>query len=795
MSADPARVDPQAQAAPVGDTEAAVAFLAAFHPDRIVSLTAINPEKRGIVTESFQPGEEQFEGVRRLLEKWSGKWNIYFSVAEPLRPMDKKMERTDIKAVHYLHVDIDPRAGEDLLEEQRRALALCTTNLPEGVPVPTFVVFSGGGAQAFWRLEQPIVIDGDLEKAEDAKLYNVQLERLFGADHCHNIDHIMRVPGTVNIPDAKKRKKGRVPALAKLVSAPNYTHPNRNFTKAEPRRDDPTKAFPSAASVLLGEATRISSVDDLDPWNVPDRVRVVIVQGRDPDNPKEGDNSRSAWLFDVCCNLLRAAVPDDVVYSIITDPDWAISESVVERKDSHSYALRTIARAREEVAKDAPGESDPVAWVNARYFAALEGGGVSFYREPELAMMKAEAFAFELAPYKQERAERDDDGNVKKQLAPVPFYKIWKESKQRRYYQCGFALDPVRQHAGAYNLWRGFSVDPEPGDWSQLREHIFEVLADGDETHGDYILRWTAWKLQNPALPPRTALVFKGDEGVGKGVFCNALVRIFGEHGMRVQNMKHVSGNFNAHLRNRCLLFADEVSVARPEDEGALKGLITENTIPIERKGKDIIEAPYHLGVVMASNNSYVIPAGATARRFAVFAVSGKRRGDKEYFARLFANLGLSALLHELGSMDLGDWHPETARPDTEELYRQKEHHMDLLERWWFNCLSAGELPEFTIQRGNRFVIPAKRVVEHMQREYRHGLSFKAASQFMQKVGLVYSSTGRPRGCVPPELKRARAIWDEVYWPGGWDDVDQWNYHDVLPDALGDCHLGGRLTC
>ena len=71
------------------------------------------------------------------------------------------------------------------------------------------VVFSGGGYQAFWKLETPISINGDLGRAEDAKRYNQQLELLFGGDNCHNVDRIMRLPGTVNVPDERKRTKGR----------------------------------------------------------------------------------------------------------------------------------------------------------------------------------------------------------------------------------------------------------------------------------------------------------------------------------------------------------------------------------------------------------------------------------------------------------------------------------------------------------------------------------------------------------------------------------------------------------
>jgi hypothetical protein len=104
-----------------------------------------------------------------------GNCNIYFSVNPVTRDISKKAERTDIASVDWLHVDIDPRAGEDPLKEKERALA----KLRSYSPPPTAIIDSGGGVQAFWRLEDPIRIGGDLGTAEDAKRWNVQLERDF----------------------------------------------------------------------------------------------------------------------------------------------------------------------------------------------------------------------------------------------------------------------------------------------------------------------------------------------------------------------------------------------------------------------------------------------------------------------------------------------------------------------------------------------------------------------------------------------------------------------------------------
>ena len=108
------------------------------------------------------------------------------------------------------------------------------------------------------------------------------------------------------------------------------------------------KASAPAASAAANapaplEATRIGDVKELDQWGVEDRIKVIIVQGHDPENPKEDDNSRSIWLYDALCHLFRKNVPDDIVYGLITDSRYGISASVLDKGSNvHKYAIRQM---------------------------------------------------------------------------------------------------------------------------------------------------------------------------------------------------------------------------------------------------------------------------------------------------------------------------------------------------------------------------------------------------------------------------------------------------------------------
>jgi hypothetical protein len=124
------------------------------------------------------------------------------------------------------------------------------------------------------------------------------------------------------------------------------------------------------------------------------------------------------------------------------------------------------------------------------------------------------------------------------------------------------------------NLWQGWGVEAASGDWPLIRRHIVDILAADDPAFAEYIVRWCAWKFQNPGEPNEVALVLKGGKGTGKGAFAQVLMRIFGSHALQIFSSNHLSGKHNKHLQNRLFLFADEAFWAGDRDaERLLKGI------------------------------------------------------------------------------------------------------------------------------------------------------------------------------------------------------------------------------
>lgn len=100
----------------------------------------------------------------------------------------------------------------------------------------------------------------------------------------------------------------------------------------------------------------------------------------------------------------------------------------------------------------------------------------------------------------------------------------------------------------------------------------------------------------------------------------------------------HLVGRFNSHQRQCSFLFADEAyTVEDRAAAGRLKRLITEPTLSIEGKGKDIITVPNCLHVMMASNEDWVVPAGEIERRYEVQTVANDHAQDPAWFEPLCA--------------------------------------------------------------------------------------------------------------------------------------------------------------
>jgi energy-coupling factor transporter ATP-binding protein EcfA2 len=235
----------------------------------------------------------------------------------------------------------------------------------------------------------------------------------------------------------------------------------------------------------------------------------------------------------------------------------------------------------------------------------------------------------------------------------IPLSGWWLTHRHRRQYR-GITFWPGRGKVvnDCLNLWRGWGCEAQEGDWSLIRDHIETVLASGNAEFSEYLIRWIAWSIQNPDKQAEVAVVLIGAKGSGKGTLVRLLERIFGQHCFQVSSREEVIGKFNGHLQDCILFIADEAYWGGDKRcVGRLQAMITEPKLTIERKGIDAFEVRNLLHILMLAEPGWVIPAGRYERRYAAFAVSTVKRGNRAYFRDLhdqIHNGGAEAMFYDL---------------------------------------------------------------------------------------------------------------------------------------------------
>lgn len=699
------------------------------------------------------------------LEQNRAKRNVYFVPNEVQSGINKKPTRNEIARVQWLFVDIDQAPQTEWAEDHARIKKLTTEGLDRfGIPKPTLIVDSGGGWQLMWKITTPIDLSGDPTKAEEIERINKALAALLDGDKCHSIDHVYRLPGTINYasPEKLKKQKGRpaereaevwswtrepngalraysltdfAPLITKRIASPNPTMRSTTGTVSpRPAMGDGTDAdeswIPGTASPFGTEELKVWAIER-GKWHTEEdkptpsgmiglRLLAVMAQGADPlDATKYQSRSEAQWF--VSCELVRAGVPDELHYRILTTPGSGVAESVLDKTgDIHGYALKQIRDARKEAEREWWRSADAAMnYLNNKHAVIADMGGkcriVTEVRDPALNRTRISKQSFEdfhnrYRHYGVLLGHTDDGKPVIK-----PAGKLWLDHFDRRQYET-ITFAPGREVEDAYNLWRGFAVESREGDrHKSFLAHISANVCAGNAEHFDYLIGWMARAVQEPDSPGEVAVIMRGGRGTGKSFFAKMFGRLFGRHFLQVADSKHLTGSFNAHLRDTVLLFGDEAFYAGDKKhESILKTLVTEEHLVIEGKGVDAEPGTNYVHLILASNEDWVVPAGLDERRFFALDMADDHKQDHAYFRQIKEDLyqgGFENLLHFLQTYDLSNFEVRRA-PDTKTLRSQKAESLQGFDAYLYELLWSGELPKVGRNDCGQWFVPSTALTE-----------------------------------------------------------------------------------
>jgi hypothetical protein len=392
-----------------------------------VTLVAYERNKAGKPRQRYvEPDDLGCEDIKDELRGWllacdADKYNLYWQANHAVPAKNGvKAAKADIDRVDWVHVDIDVPAflGEGPTPADHHARHMATirdmvlsreflkgagfpgdevadieapapgsllppsrfkTKQTDNV-LPSLVVCTGNGYQALWRLSYPIhawdrntdvQITATIEKCERVNKAVAKAFSLDGVkgDSCHNVDRVLRLPGSVNYPsDQKVREKGS-DARGVLVTL-EYDEINRQFGLGtfpsalddsfslggdSAQGEGTTERAPRAAKADIDEGTMSAAmaklkrrrakgfacaVESEDYPGFPDsfmekypgfeRLAERIITGTNEIDPPASFGDRSATMYGVCLDLLRMDkdFPPKYIQGFILNPEFAISAHV-----------------------------------------------------------------------------------------------------------------------------------------------------------------------------------------------------------------------------------------------------------------------------------------------------------------------------------------------------------------------------------------------------------------------------------------------------------------------------------
>lgn len=180
-----------------------------------VTLVAILPDTQVVHARTFRRGDEDAACAWVSDHQASGR-NVYFQPNETQPDCSKKPRKSDMVAAHCRFADVDPDDAHAPWAEERGRLHRLAEALRDSASQPTAIIDSGNGIQPLWAVAREALTP---EVTARVEAETAALERALGGGGTHNVDRLLRLPGTLNFPNQVKRDRGRGVTRARLIFA------------------------------------------------------------------------------------------------------------------------------------------------------------------------------------------------------------------------------------------------------------------------------------------------------------------------------------------------------------------------------------------------------------------------------------------------------------------------------------------------------------------------------------------------------------------------------------------------
>jgi hypothetical protein len=183
------------------------------------TLVALEPDRRGPPLGCWLDESTLARAASWAERRGAVGYNVYYTLNEPCAGLARKLRKEDIDSLRGVPADVDAKSGRSL-EGAEEAIAR--------VPLaPSLIIFTGGGYQPLWLFDAALPATPD--NIERVEAIGTAIAHVTEGDPVQNVDRILRVPFTLNFPNAKKRAAGRVICPSGIVIRPGEVWPPRRY--------------------------------------------------------------------------------------------------------------------------------------------------------------------------------------------------------------------------------------------------------------------------------------------------------------------------------------------------------------------------------------------------------------------------------------------------------------------------------------------------------------------------------------------------------------------------------------
>jgi hypothetical protein len=503
--------------------------------------------------------------VRAFVREHDGKSNLYYTLNVTKGVITKKLYKKDITAIEFVHGDLDPRDDETAEAAKARYFEALKAYKP-GVSA---VIDSGNGLQVLARLPQ----QAGRELIPTVEAVNKTLmEQLGSKAGTQNVDRLLRLPGTVNLPTKTKRERGREPCLAKLIEFNGSVYPLDAFPREERKASSGNKAKPRKRGAT--------------------------------------DKSFSGKFYKVCCEYFEAGWSDDDIARIVDINPKRWSKTSADRYATEGRLEQQIEACRKYWQERAGATLDDFCcylpdndYIFIPTRAHWPGASVN-KRLPRVPLFDVKG-----DPECNEEGEQLSISPTTWLAQNRPIEQLtWSPGEPLLIKDRVMAEGGWVEHPGVtcFNRYRpptiesGDAAKAEP--WLNLIHSVF--MREGDAAD---LINYFAHRVQRPAEKINYAVLLGGAPGIGKDTIIQALKEAVGPWNFKEASPRDLLSNYNGFAQGVVLRISeahDLGDISRYSFYEALKGYCAAppDVIPINIK-----YTPHHnslnvCGVLITSN-------------------------------------------------------------------------------------------------------------------------------------------------------------------------------------------------